>query len=481
MPWKAVSPIEIYKLLPRTNCQKCGEENCMAFAAKLVNMEIRLEKCTPLIEDLTYKASYGKIWALVKPPVRLVTAKRGSKSVNIGGEYVTYRHEMTYVNPPPIAIDVDDEMSEEEIVNRAKLVDGFTFNYVGMDLRLDMVAVRSVSDDPERYRGALKLVLENSSAPVILCSFNPKVIDAGLRMLEGEKPVIYAATVRNWEEMSDLALKYGCPLAIYSPGDVDAMASMTKTLLERGVGDLLLDPGTFVGEGFIETMGSFVALRWKACEGGDELSGFPVIGVPLTAWLTVPGDPDEKARWEAVTAASLIIRHASLLVMHSIEGWSLLPLVMLRQNIYTDPRKPIAVKPGLRTIGNPDAWSPIFVTGNFILTYYLVSGDIESAKIDSYLLVADSEGMAIDAAVAGKKLTSDKIAEALKGSELEKKVEHRILVIPGKSARLSGETEDVTKWKVVVGPSECSEIPSFVKDKWPTILEEWKKEQAGSG
>jgi acetyl-CoA decarbonylase/synthase complex subunit gamma len=482
MPWKSVSPIEIYKLLPRTNCQKCGEENCMAFAAKLVNMEVKLEKCTPMLEDAKYREAFEKIWNFIKPPVQQVTVRRGERVVNIGGEYVTYRHDMTYVNPPPVAIDIDDEMSEEEMVRRAKLVDEFTYNYVGINLKLDMVALRSVSDDPEKYRRALKVVHDNTTSPLMLCSLNPKVIAAGLQLFEGERPIIYAATTSNWIEMSDLALKFGCPLAIYSPGDMDSLSSLAQTLRQRGINDLLLDPGTFVGEGFVETMRSLTALRWKSCEEGDELSGFPVIGVPLTAWLTVQGDVEEKARWEAVTAAALIMRYASLLVIHSTEGWGLLPLVMLKQNMYTDPRKPIAVSPGLRTLGNPGEWSPVFVTGNFVLTYYIVSGDIESAKIESFLLVADSEGMAIDAAVAGKKLTADKIAEALKASELEKRIKHRVLVIPGKSARLSGETEEATGWKVVVGPAECSEIASFVKDKWPGVLEEWKKEQqAGNG
>jgi acetyl-CoA decarbonylase/synthase complex subunit gamma len=476
MPWKSISPIEIYKFLPRTNCQKCGEENCMAFAAKLVNMETKLDKCAPLIEEEKYKANYEKIWNIIKPAVKEIIVKRGDISIKIGGEYVMYRHDLTYINPPPIALDVDDEMDENEIINRVKFTENFSYTYTGINLKLDMIAIRSVSEDPKKFMKAVKIVMENTKLPIMLCSFKPEIIEAGLSLLKNDRPLIYAATESNWNEMAKLAKEYKCPLAVFSPGDMDGLLTITKNLLDNGISDLILDPGTFVGNGLSTTINSLVAIRWKACEEGDPLYGFPTMGVPMTAWFLIDGDKLKKATWEAITAASLIVNHVSLLIMHSIEGWVLLPITILRRNIYTDPRKPVSVKPELKIIGNPNEWSPVFVTSNFVLTYYLVSGDIENSKIDSYLLIVDTEGYAVDVATAANKFVPDKFKEVIDASGLEKKVKHRILIIPRKAAKISGEVEDAIKWRVIVGPSDSSEIPAFIKNEWPKILEEWKSE-----
>jgi acetyl-CoA decarbonylase/synthase complex subunit gamma len=167
-------------------------------------------------------------------------------------------------------------------------------------------------------------------------------------------------------------------------------------------------------------------------------------------------------------ASLLIVRFADVLILHSVDGWSLLPNVILRQNIYTDPRKPVAVEPGLKVFGTPDENSPVMFTTNFALTYYTVASDIESAKINTYLVVVDTEGIAVDSAVAGRKLTSEKVADAIKASGIESKVKHRKLIIPGKAARLSGEIEELSGWQVLVGPRDSSDIPKFLQEKWQT-------------
>jgi acetyl-CoA decarbonylase/synthase complex subunit gamma len=169
---------------------------------------------------------------------------------------------------------------------------------------------------------------------------------------------------------------------------------------------------------------------------------------------------------EASIASMFVTRYADILIMHSTEGWALLPLTVLRQNIYTDPRKPVAVEAGLRTFGTPDENSPVLMTTNFALTYYTVAQDLESFGMDSYLLVVDSEGTAVDSGVAGRKVTAETVAEAIKESEIEKKVKHRKLIIPGKAARLSGEIEQLSNWEVLVGPRDSSGIPKFLQEKW---------------
>jgi len=229
---------------------------------------------------------------------------------------------------------------------------------------------------------------------------------------------------------------------------------------------LVLDPGTFANEGLPDTINNFTMLRRAACKEGEELAGFPLIGVPMVAWEDT-ATAEDLLKWrEAYLAGMLIVRYADVLVMHSVSGWSLLPDTVLRQNIYTDPRKPVAVAPGLKVFGTPDENSPVMFTTNFALTYYTVASDIESSKLNGYLIVVETEGSAIDSGVAGRKLTAERVADAIKASGIESKVKHRKIIISGKASRISGEIEELSGWKVLVGPRDSSEIPKYLIEKW---------------
>ncbi|MGD0494493.1 MAG: acetyl-CoA decarbonylase/synthase complex subunit gamma [Candidatus Bathyarchaeia archaeon] len=463
---KELSPLDVYKLLPRTNCKECGEENCMAFATKVVNREVSLEKCPPLLTKKNEK-SYKQLREMLKPAVREIVLGIGDKALKIGGKLVMYRHEFTYSNPTAIAFDITDEMPQEEMLDRIRKVEHFSFEYIGQTLKLDMIAVRSTSDDPDKFKATVQKVTENTKLPLILCSLNPAVLEAGLMVAAKTRSLLYAATKDNWKEMAELSQMYNCPLTVFAPGDLKLLRSLTKTLLEYGVQDLVLDPGTFPDEGLADTLSNFTMLRRAACKRGDELSGFPLIGIPLVAWMDRGNTQEEILKWrEAYLAAMLITRFADVLIMHNVDGWALLPPVVLRQNIYTDPRKPVAVEPGLKVFGTPDENSPVMFTTNFALTYYTVASDIESAKLNVYLLVIDTEGIAVDSAVAGRKLTAEKVADAVKASGIEGKVKHKKLLIPGKAARLSGEIEEMSGWQVLVGPRDSSDIPKYLKEKW---------------
>ena len=463
---RELSPLDVYKLLPRTNCKECSEENCMAFATKLVNREVVLESCPPLLTK-TDEKMYRQLKEMLKPPVKEVVVGVGDHARKIGGKLVMYRHEFAYFNPTAIAVDVTDEMSEEEISNRIKKTEQFSFGYIGQTLKLDMIAVRSTSNDPNKFKNTVKKVVEGTKLPLILCSLDPTVLEAGLTVASSSRPLLYAATKENWNKMAELAQTYNCPLTVFAPGDLNLLRSLTKTLLDYGIEDLVLDPGTFPSDGLADTLSNFTMIRRSACKRGDALSGFPLVGVPLTAWAEKGDAPDEIAKWrEAYLASMLIVRYADVLIMHDVDGWALLPPVVLRQNIYTDPRKPVAVQAGLKTFGTPDENSPVMFTTNFALTYYTVESDIESQKLNTYLLVIDTEGIAVDSAVAGRKLTAEKVAEAIKTSGIENKVKHKKLLIPGKAARLSGEIEELSGWQVLVGPRDSSDIGKYLKEKW---------------
>ena len=463
---KELSPIDIYKLLPKTNCKECNQENCMAFATKLVAREVNLEQCIPLLKSEHVK-SFNTLYGLLKPPVKEVVIGVGDKACHVGGKLVMYRHEFTYFNPTAVAIDVTDEMSETEIVDRIKNTESFSYEYIGNTLKLDMIAVRSTSGDADKFKNCVKKVSEITNLPLILCALNASVLEAGIMVIPKARPLLYAATLTNWKDMAELALMYSCPLVASTPNDLNGLITLAKTLQVYGVQDLVLDPGTFFNEGLADTLNNFTMLRRAATKMGDELAGLPLLGLPLTVWANKGDITDDLARWrEAYVSGMLITRFTDIIILHSTEGWVQLPNIILRQNIYTDPRKPVAVAAGLKELGTPNEDSPVFFTSNFALTYYTVAADLESSKINAYLIIVDAEGSAIDSGVAGRKLTAEKVADAIKATGIENKVKHRKIIIPGKASRISGEIEELSNWKVLVGPRDSSEIAKYLVDKW---------------
>ena len=166
---------------------------------------------------------------------------------------------------------------------------------------------------------------------------------------------------------------------------------------------------------------------------------------------------------EAIEAGVCIAKYASIVLIKTVESWQTLALLTLRQNIYTDPQKPLQVEPKAYTIGQVSEQSPLLVTTNFSLTYYTVLGEVEASKIPSYILSVDTEGMSVLTAWAAEKFTPEKIAESLEKSGIKEKIKHNQLIIPGYVSVMSGDLEEKSGWKVTVGPKEASGIPSFLK------------------
>ncbi|MCW4014715.1 MAG: acetyl-CoA decarbonylase/synthase complex subunit gamma, partial [Candidatus Bathyarchaeota archaeon] len=435
MPAKELSPIEIYRLLPGTNCKECGETNCMAFAAKMVNREASLDECKPLLDE-KYAKAYAELWALLKPSVKAVEVGVGENATTIGGEYILYRHEFTYFHQPAMAVDVTDEMDDEEFETRIHLLNDYAYNYIGMDLVLDMLNIRCTSGDANSFAEAVKKADQLTRKPLILVAHDPTVMKAGLEVVGAKRPLIHGATKNNWKDMAALAIQYNCPIVAYSPNDLDTLKSLALTLEEYGITDIALDPGTQPTKYMETNINNYTILRWDAVNEEEQGLGYPLIGSPMVAWGVEEEDPIVNEWNEAVISGVLTARFADVLIIHGISGWALLPQIILRSNIYTDPRKPVSVEPELITIGTPDENSPVLLTTNFALTYYTVANDIENAKINGYLLVVDSEGMSVESAVAGRKMTAETVAEAIKDSKVEDLVKHRNIIIPGRSARL---------------------------------------------
>ncbi|MDD1724041.1 MAG: acetyl-CoA decarbonylase/synthase complex subunit gamma [Methanospirillum sp.] len=467
---KEISPIDVYKLLPRTNCGECSEANCMAFATKVVNGEASVDLCRPLFTP-EHTAAYGGLQELLAPPVKTVTFGSGESAAVIGGKHVLFRHEFTYQYPTIIAIDIADDLDPDALSERVNQVSRFTYSYIGRTLRLDALAIRCVSGDPARFREAVLQVSEVSPLPLILCSHDPGVIGAALSVCADKKPLIFAVTAKNWREMGKVAVHYSCPVVVSASGDLSLLRSLARTLQDWGIEDIVLDPGTYHGEHIATTIHAFTAIRKTACKDFDPLFGHPLLGTPISVWNGQELS-DEMNRWqEAYLSSMLITRYADLLIMHSLEGWVLLPQLIWRFGIYTDPRKPVSVDPGVRPFGNPGPGSPVLITSNYALTYFTVEADIKAAKIDCYLVVADTGGLSVEAAVAGRYFSASKIAESLREYKVAEMVSHNYLIIPGLAARLSGETEEESGWRVLVGPRDSSAIGQMIREHWPPAEE----------
>ena len=462
---RELSPVDVYRLLPDTSCGECGEANCMAFAARVVNGETVLSACLPLYRPGSEEKLSG-LEALLAPPVRAVTFGNGKKTSVIGGKQVQYRHEFSYHNPTAIAIDVDDSLNEEELIRRVRRIESFSYSYIGRELTLDAIAVRSVTGDPDRFRDCVHTVAAAGNFPLVLCSPDPDVMESGLKAVPGTRPLLYAATQANWKGMAHLAEKYSCPLVVSAPGDLSLLGSLSRTIREWGVQDIVLDPGTGNEHHLPKSLDAFSCIRTSVFRGGEEEFGFPLLAIPLSVYCSAELSA-ERSEWkEAYTASMLMTRYADLLIMHSLSGWVLLPALIWRFNLYTDPRKPVSVEPGIRVCGTPDADSPVLVTTNYALTFFTVESDVKSGHLDCYLMVIDTGGLSVESAVAGKHLTPDRIASAIAEYHPENLVRHRTLVIPGLAARISGETEEITGWRVLVGPKDSSGIPQFVHGTW---------------
>jgi acetyl-CoA decarbonylase/synthase complex subunit gamma len=463
---REISPIDVYALLPRTNCKECGESNCMAFATRVVNGELMLSACPPL-HTIEYSTEQESLSVLMAPPVRQVTVGTGEHAITIGGKYVLQRHEFTYHNPTPVAIDVDDLMTDDELDARVRQISGFSYNYIGRTLTLNAIAIRSCSGDPAVFMATVKKVAGATRLPLILCALDPGVMEAGLSAVKEQRPLICAATEQNWKPMAELALKFHAPLVVSAPHDLTLLRSLVRTLVAYGITDLVLDPGTQSEAGLAGTISAFTEIRTRACRNADELFGFPILGIPLTVWTGGELSEDVLKWREAVTASMLLTRYADLLIMHSLDGWVLLPQLIWRFNLYSDPRKPVSVEAGIKTFGRPGRDSPVLITTNYALTYFTVESDIKAANLDCYLIVTDTGGLSVESAVAGRYFTADKIAESLREYGVGELVNHKTLIIPGLSARLSGETEESTGWKILVGPKDSSGIAAFIRERWP--------------
>lgn len=441
----AMKALDIYKLLPKTNCKKCGYPTCLAFAMKLATGKAEVEACPDL--DSGTKALLG---GATRPPVRLVEVGVGERSVAVGDEFVLFRHEKTFYHPPGIMVQVSDTWPEERARSIVETVRETVVHRVGVDLTLTGVAVRNESGSPDRFAETVMLAGGGSALPLMLIAGDPASHEAALAVSGHYRPLIHAATEENRQDLVALAKRYGCPLVVRA-ADPTGLAALAGVCADAGVPDLMLDPTPRSLRGYIATA---TEIR-RAAIGRTE----PALGYPIFLDTTPFGETD------AALAAG-ILKYAGIIVVPPLPSASVEAALTLRQNIYTDPQKPIQVTPGLYPINEPGRGAPVLLTVNFSLTYFTLLGYLEASRIPCYLFVVDTEGLSVLTAVAGGKLTETLVADSLRNFGVQELVDHRLLIIPGYAAPLSGKIEDATGWKVMVGPRDAAELPGYLEKEW---------------
>jgi acetyl-CoA decarbonylase/synthase, CODH/ACS complex subunit gamma len=443
----ALTGLDIYKLLPKTNCKECGFPTCLAFAMKLAQKGTELNKC-PYVSE----ASKAALDAASAPPIRLVTVGTGDRRIEVGNEVVLFRHEKTFIHQPGLVIRVKD--NDPQLAEAAAQADTYEVERVGMKLSLNGIAVENASGDAGVFVKAVQTVQAKSKLPLILMAESPAVMEAALNVAGTDKPLLYAAGPDTWQAMAELAKKFACPLVIWADRDLSALATMAENVIKAGVQDIVLDPGA---RDLAGNVALFTQLRRLALKKNFRLLGFPII-----AFAGAPTLEEE-----AILAAEAIAKYAGIVVLDHFSPSIVYPLMALRQNIYTDPQKPIQVEPKLYEVGSAGAKSPLLITTNFSLTYFTVSGEVEGSGVPAWLLVADADGLSVLTSWAAGKFDAEKIAKTVKASGLADKLAHKKLVIPGYVASLSGEVEEeLPGWQILVGPREAVDIPAYLKNVW---------------
>jgi acetyl-CoA decarbonylase/synthase complex subunit gamma len=436
----ALSGIQIYKLLPQTNCKECGFPTCLAFGMKLAAKQVELSDC-PYVSD----EAKEKLAASAAPPIRLVSLKADGTEVKAGNEVVMFRHEKTFYNKPGLFVRY--KASDGDIAKKAAEVDAYVVNYVGMDFTLDGFALEA---DGGGLAAAVKAVRGASKRPLILIG-DVESLPPGLEACSGETPMIYAADSSNWEAMTDLAAKYKADLAVKGES-LDELADLTEKIKAKGVENIVLDLG---GANLAEWLARSTQVRRLALKQNFHALGYPVIAFP--------GDAGDVGK-ESIYAAQAIAKYAGFVVLDTFTPELAYALLVLRENIYTDPQKPIQVQPGIYEINNPTADAPAMVTTNFSITYFSVANEVEGSGMPAWLLVTDAEGMSVLTAWAAGKFDSERIAKAVKEFDLGSKVSKKQIVLPGHVAVLSGELEEeLPDWEIRVGPREAVDLPAFMK------------------
>ncbi|MCL5408656.1 MAG: acetyl-CoA decarbonylase/synthase complex subunit gamma [Candidatus Omnitrophica bacterium] len=439
----ALKPLDIFKLLPKTNCKECGFPTCLAFAMQIAMGKEDIKKCPHVSKE-----AQTQLLQDAAPPMKIISIGRENEKINIGGETVMFRHEKTFYNPSAIGFIINESMPDEEIDASFKNIMDLTYDRVGVTLKPNTIAIKD--EGVGKFIEIVKKACPTNKS-LILMSQNASLLKEAIPLCKENNPIIFYADTNNYSEMGNIAKQFSVPVVVKGK-TIEELADVSRKITAMGVENIILYP-----EGTInEVYKNMVLIRRGAILGKIKEIGYPVLTIP--AFMTK--DPLK----ETVYAGTFIAKYGSIVLLSSLRGESLFPLFLERLNIFTDPQKPMATPEGIYEVGKPDSNSPVLVTTNFSLTYFIVSGEIENARTGIHLLIQDAEGLSVLTAWAADKFNAETIATLVKKSKIEEKTSNRTLILPGMVAQIAGELEEeLPGWKIVLGPREAAHLPAFLK------------------
>ncbi|MCP4612263.1 MAG: acetyl-CoA decarbonylase/synthase complex subunit gamma [Planctomycetes bacterium] len=443
----ALTGLDIFKLLPKTNCKKCGMPTCLAFAMALAQKRAKLEDCPDVSEE-----AKGKLAAASAPPMRKIVFGTQDNQIQLGQETVMFRHEEKFYNPTALAVTVSDKLTGEDLTKRIEAVNALQFERIGIKIGVKAIALVNESGSSDSFAQAAATVKDASKLALILVTDSPDAMAAAAAKTKDSVPLLASATPDTAEEMAKVAKENSCPI-VAKADSLDALAELSEKIKTAGVEDIVLNFQSPDLQSQLLNLSKMRALALKKV--------FRPMGYPTISYAT-----EGNADTQVASAISLIGKYAGIVVLDTVEPYAILPMLTAVMNIYTDPQKPVQVEPKVYSIGEPDENSPVMFTTNFSLTYYTVESDVESSRIPSYILVVDTEGTSVLTAYSGDKLNEKTVADAMAKHGVKDLVKHRKLIIPGYVAVMSGKLEEATNWEVMVGPRECSMLPKFLQEVW---------------
>ncbi|AFM22976.1 acetyl-CoA decarbonylase/synthase complex subunit gamma [Desulfomonile tiedjei] len=444
----ALSGIQIFKMMPKKNCGECGVPTCLAFAMNLAAGKAELAQC-PYVSD----EAKEKLASASAPPIRTVQIGVGDSAVKTGGETVLFRHEKTFNNPTALGCLIATSESDASVDGKLKAFKELRYERVGLTLKPDLIAVKDAGD-PTKFAAIAKKA-SDAGAALVLISDNLDALKAALAEVGKNKPLVYAATAANVDAISALCKEYDVPVAIKA-SKVGDLATMSASLMEKGHKDIVLDSGS---RDLAELVRDNIMIRRLALEKLYRPLGFPTIVFPCE----MADNPVD----EAIIAGTFISKYGGIAILSDLKGELLFPLLLQRLNIFTDPQRPMTTEQGIYPINNPGEDSPVLITSNFSLTYFIVSGEVEASRVPSWLLVLNTDGLSVLTAWAAGKFVADLIGPFVKKSGIEEKTKTRKLIIPGAAAIISGDLEEELQgWGVAIGPREGAHIPAYLRQNY---------------
>jgi acetyl-CoA decarbonylase/synthase, CODH/ACS complex subunit gamma len=447
----ALTGLQIQKLLPKTNCKECGANTCLAFAMQLAAKKALLSQCPYVSEEA--KQILG---AASEPPVRLIEMG-ADRSVRLGEETVLYRHEKTFAHQTAIAINVNDDVSPGEIERTLQQIMDYRLDRSGEKICIDMVSITNRSGEAQKFIALAGRAWEITHKPLVLRSRDPEALIGAAKAVRGSHSVLASAVAETADRLRAIARECEHALAITAE-DLNSLVPIASKFREDGFHNFLLE---IQARSFPEQFQTNSIARCAALK-----SDFRPLGYPGIKFIETAGKDEDL--WDSTASAiTEICKYGGLCILPSFNAAQLATLLTLRLNLYTDPQKPIQVEPKLYAIGDPKPNSPVFVTTNFSLTFFVVSAEIENSGMSSWLLVPECEGMSVLTAWAAGKFSGATIGKFAKSIGLDDRVAAREIVIPGYVSQISGELEEnLPGWHVLVGPQDAADIESFVKARF---------------